>query len=120
MKIEATKKFIASHKQGSIHATKEQIVKVLGFKPNVDDDPSKVVNSWGFTIDGEDAAIWDWKGSEYFNEFSYFNPKVPELFRNPEKFTLSVTRRTTHLAGSKRTSQCSIHFLGGNIILFAK
>ena len=80
MKIEPTTKFIASHKQGSIHVTKEQIVKVLGFEPNVDDDAGKVVNSWGFTIDGEDAAIWDWKGSERFNEFSYFNPKVLELF----------------------------------------
>ena len=88
MKIEPTTKFIASHKQGSIHASKEQIVKVLGFEPNVDDDAGKVVNSWGFTIDGEDAAIWDWKGSEHFNEFSYFNHKVPELFHNPEKIVL--------------------------------
>ena len=85
MKIKATKKFIASHKQGTLHATKAQIVKVLGFEPNVDDDAGKVVNSWGFTIDGEDAAIWDWKGSERFHQFSYFNPKVMDLFVQPMK-----------------------------------
>lgn len=81
MKIKPTKKFIASHCQGTIHATKARIIKVLGFKPNVEDDPDKVVSSWGFTIDGEDAAIWDYKGSQKYNTYSYFNPKVAELFK---------------------------------------
>lgn len=59
----------------------ERIVEVLGFKPNIDDDPDKVENSWGFTIDGEPAGIWDYKGSHRFNSWSVYNPKVLELFR---------------------------------------
>ena len=62
--------------------TKEQIVKVLGFEPNIQDDPYKVENSWGFTIDGEPAGIWDWKGSHLFNSWSVYNLKVLELFKN--------------------------------------
>jgi hypothetical protein len=85
MKIKPTKRFIASHKQGTITATKAEIVKVLGFAPNVEDDASRVVSSWGFTIDGTDAAIWDYKGSEEWNTYSYYNPLVPELFNNSRK-----------------------------------
>ena len=118
MKIIPTTRFFDSYKQGSIHATKEQIVEVLGFEPNVEDDPDKVVNSWGFTLDGEVAAIWDYKGSELRNEYSYFNPKVPELFNRP------VAKQTTHLVGARRINNSKtlmfIPFVGGNIVLFSK
>ena len=45
--------------------SKEQIERVLGFKPNIKDDPSKVSCSWGFTVDGKVCAIWDWKFSRW-------------------------------------------------------
>jgi hypothetical protein len=61
---------------------KSQIITVLGFKPNVDDDPDKVVNSWAFTIDGDLCAIWDYKGSHLFNRWSCYDPTgaLPALF----------------------------------------
>jgi hypothetical protein len=54
--------------------TVDEINRVLGFTPNVDDDPDKVVNSWGFTVDGEDCGIWDYKGSQNWNQFSTCGP----------------------------------------------
>lgn len=67
---------------GLVNLTKAQIVDVLGFKPNVDDDPDKVVNSWAFTIDGDLCAIWDYKGSHLFNRWSCYDPTgaLPALF----------------------------------------
>ena len=41
----------------------KDVEKVLGFKANCDDDPSKVTHSWGFTADGVACGIWDYKGS---------------------------------------------------------
>jgi hypothetical protein len=53
------------------------IAEVLGFPPNVIDDPDKVVNSWGFEIDGQKFGIWDYKGSHLMGQFStYGNSKV--------------------------------------------
>ena len=67
---------------GLVNLTKSQIINVLGFKPNVDDDPDKVVNSWAFTIDGDLCAIWDYKGSHLFNRWSCYDPTgaLPALF----------------------------------------
>ena len=45
--------------------TVAQIEKILGFKANVDDDIDKVKYSWGFTVDGKRAGIWDYKGSRW-------------------------------------------------------
>lgn len=71
-----------AHKHGTLsNVSYDEIVKVLGFEPNVDDDPYKVKYSWGFTIDGEPAGIWDWKGSHVFNSWSVYNPKVFDLFK---------------------------------------
>jgi hypothetical protein len=67
---------VASHKTGRIVGlTKAQIDKVLGFEPNVDDDPYKVKYSWAFNAGGRDCAIWDWKGSHKLREFSAYGPK---------------------------------------------
>jgi hypothetical protein len=63
------------------NVTYEQICKVLGFAPNVEDDPDKVKYSWGFTIDGEPAGIWDYYGSSSINRWSVSNTKVLDLFR---------------------------------------
>ena len=56
-----------------------QISKILGFKPNISDDPSKVVNSWGFSVDGENYGIWDYKGSHRYGCFSTFGS--PDVFK---------------------------------------
>ena len=60
------------------NVTVAQIVKVLGFKANVDDDPDKVKHSWGFKVAGIPCGIWDYKGSEKYNSFSTDGP--PEVF----------------------------------------
>ena len=46
------------------------VTRILGFVPNCDDDPDKVENSWGFTVDGVRCGVWDYKGFE----FSTFGP----------------------------------------------
>lgn len=70
------------HNTGSMPSgiTVAQINKVLGFKPNIDDDESKVKYSWGFTVDGKRAGIWDYKG----HRWSIYDPDgvVPGLFAN--------------------------------------
>ncbi len=64
-----------SHKTHSlINLSKEDIVRALGFEPNESDDPDKVENSWGFTIDGKECGIWDYKGSHMFNQWSAYDP----------------------------------------------
>lgn len=62
MKIEPVLK-IGDSWTCSITASYNQIVKVLGFEPNVThlDDPSKVKASWGFTVDGVHCGIWCYK-----------------------------------------------------------
>ena len=66
-----------------VNITRSQIIDVLGFKPNVDDDPDKVVNSWAFAVDGREVcAIWDYKGSHLYNRWSCYDPAgaLPALF----------------------------------------
>lgn len=109
---------VSSHKQGTLeNVTVEQITKVLGFAPNADDDPAKVKNSWAFKLNGEDAAIWDWKGSEKQNRYSYFNPKVAALFGQSGE-----VKTTTHLLGAKSDSNSKtllrIPLPGGSLRVF--
>ena len=73
-KIEANDKVTETYRTGTlIGLTKEDLVEALGFEPNVDDDPDKVVNSWGFTVDGSDCAIWDYKGSHNIKVWSVYD-----------------------------------------------
>lgn len=66
---------VGSYKQGTlVNLSAQRISEKLGFNPNVDDDPYKVENSWGFEADGVKCAIWDWKGSQNFGRFSFFGP----------------------------------------------
>ncbi len=74
---------VLSHRTGTLRGiTVGEITEVLGFAPNCDDDPSKVVNSWGFSVNGRHCAIWDYKGSQRMGEFSTFGPAdvFDELF----------------------------------------
>lgn len=61
----------------------DDIEKVLGFKPNCKDDPNKVEYSWGFEVDGEYAAIWDYYGSHRLNSWSTYDPYgvLTQLFK---------------------------------------
>ena len=54
--------------------TPADIEKVLGFPPNIEDDPDKVKYSWGFEADGKFAAIWDYKGSHKLRVWSTYDP----------------------------------------------
>lgn len=54
--------------------TVAEINTILGFKSNCSDDPDKVKNSWGFTVNGVRCAVWDYKGSETVGRFSTFGP----------------------------------------------
>lgn len=66
-----------SHRTGTlIGVSWSEIVSVLGFTPNVQDDPNKVVNSWAFTADGDNCAIWDFKGSHEHNVWSTYGNKM--------------------------------------------
>ena len=60
-----------SHKTATIFGlSADQVAALIGFPPNVKDDPYKVSHSWGFTADGKPFGVWSWKGSEKRNEFS--------------------------------------------------
>jgi hypothetical protein len=67
---------------GLTNMTVAKINKILGFKPNVEDDPYKVENSWGFTADGEECGVWDYKRSGDYGQFSTYGPNkvFVELF----------------------------------------
>lgn len=79
MEVELVDYFVQSHKTGSLPSSLSpmDIMNVLG-EPNVDDDVDKVEYSWTFTIDDEDCAIWDYRGSRW----STFGPsyKIRQLF----------------------------------------
>jgi hypothetical protein len=62
-----------SHRTGSIDSgyTVAEINRILGFKPNIQDDPQKVKYSWGFTADGQPCGIWDYRGGRW----SVFGPQ---------------------------------------------
>ena len=75
MKIEPMSRFISTYRTGSIsNYTKTQIEQILGFPPNTKDDPDKVVSSWVFTVNGFEAAIWDYCGSYHFKIWSIYDP----------------------------------------------
>jgi len=71
-----------THKEGELrHISARDITDLLGFAPNVKDDPWKVKHSWAFKVrpKGSDkqpvlVAIWDYKGSHRHNQFSTYGP----------------------------------------------
>jgi hypothetical protein len=58
--------------------TKEEIDRIIGFEPNVKDDPSKVKYSWGFRASAgrfkANCGIWDYKGSYLSKTWSTYGP----------------------------------------------
>jgi hypothetical protein len=49
--------------------TVKDITKILGFGPNVEDDPDKVKHSWGFAVKvgktTKKFGVWDYKGCRW-------------------------------------------------------
>ena len=83
MKVSQADYWFSSHRTGVLmDMNVETINRILGFESNVDDDPDKVVNSWRFIADGNECAIWDYKGSHEWGQFSTFGPDYvfEELF----------------------------------------
>jgi hypothetical protein len=75
MKVEEYDGWFSSHRTGTLYDINvETINRILGFEANSDDDPDKVVNSWRFMADEEQCAIWDYKGSHEYGQFSTFGP----------------------------------------------
>lgn len=54
--------------------TTKQVEERIGFPPNLKGDPDKVKHEWGFTVNGMRCGVWDYKGSEDYNQFSTFGP----------------------------------------------
>jgi hypothetical protein len=73
-----TDDMVASHRQGILTGTNvAEIDQVLGFKHRYirpSEGDGKVKHDWRFRVDGQDCAIWDYKGSEQYGQFSYFGP----------------------------------------------
>lgn len=66
-----------SHRTGGLSGiTAQEITALLGFEPNVEDDPDKVVHSWAALVDGDEIAIWDYYGSHKFDQFSTYGSGV--------------------------------------------
>lgn len=75
-KIEPSREGFGSHKMGElVGLTYQQVVDVLGFEPNIEDDPHKVVNSWSFLADGNKCAVWDYKGSHEWGTWSVYGKR---------------------------------------------
>jgi hypothetical protein len=60
----------------------KQITQILGFKPNVFEDPTKVRFAWGFLYKGQHYGVWDYRGSWRDKCYSFSGPRTvaEELF----------------------------------------
>lgn len=82
-RIMPTTQWFSSHRTGGLEGlTAADIVRVLNFEPNVEDDPDKVVNSWRCYVDGAPFAVWDYKGSHHAKRWSIYDPNniVTDIF----------------------------------------
>ena len=81
--IEPTRIWFSSHRTGGLERLHvDDITKILGFAPNVEDDPDKVTFSWRCYVDGSPFAVWDYKGSHHAKRWSVYDPehKVMDVF----------------------------------------
>lgn len=63
------------HRTGGLdNITAKQIKDIVGFKANGEDDPDKVKYCWAFSMDGKPCAVWDYKGSHKYKQFSTWGP----------------------------------------------
>jgi hypothetical protein len=50
--------------QLSPHLTAAEITAILGFTPG-HGDPQKCTAEWQFSVDGEQCAVWDYRGARW-------------------------------------------------------
>lgn len=81
-------RFVQSYRQGSLSGPLPREIQSRLAVPTHDDDPSKVRYSWVFWVFLGDAvhtcAIWDWKGSYEWQEYSFFGPTKVMLHLFPD------------------------------------
>ncbi len=78
----ATAECFSSHRTGTLRdMTRDKIASVIGFQANRA-GCSKTGMEWAFTYKGHKCAIWSYKGSQQYGEFSTFGPSeaFAELF----------------------------------------
>ena len=78
MKIIKAKEFIGSFRTGIITGmSKDVIDSVVGFKgKKIKSGDGKVTIEWQFIVDGIPCAIWDYKGSAKYTQYSAYMPEV--------------------------------------------
>jgi hypothetical protein len=76
MKITKAKEFISSFRTGIITGMSKNVIdSVVGFKgKKVKSGDSKVTIEWRFDVDGIPCAIWDYKGSAKYEQYSAYMP----------------------------------------------
>ena len=67
MNIVPVSKIGPSRSAGLSGLSAAEVAEIIGFTANVThlDDPGKVAFSWGFSVDGEEAFVWSYKGSHH-------------------------------------------------------
>lgn len=80
---------VLTYRTGTLrHVNKEDIERELGFAANAHFDPEKVTHCWAFTVNDTFAAIWDYKGSADYDEWSTYDPNnVLRTVFNPDDVT---------------------------------
>ena len=76
MKITKAKEFISSFRTGVITGMSKNVIdSVLSIKgKKVKSGDGKVTIEWQFHVDGVPCAIWDYKGSAKYNQYSAYMP----------------------------------------------
>lgn len=76
MKITKAKEFISSFRTGIITGMSKNVIdSVLLIKgKKVKSGDGKVTIEWRFQADGVDCAIWDYKGSAKYDQYSAYMP----------------------------------------------
>jgi hypothetical protein len=68
--------WFSSYRTGGLEGLcMDDIVDIIGFTPNVEDDPDKVQYSWRCRVNGKPFAIWDYKGSHHARRWSIYDPE---------------------------------------------
>lgn len=79
----ATTGFISSHRTGTLeNISREEVQIILNIYGTVEPQmwyDEKVTLQWNFIVTDDEGnehecSIWDWKGSESFNQYSAFGP----------------------------------------------
>jgi hypothetical protein len=78
MKITKAKEFISSFRTGIITGMSKNVIdSVLLIKgKKVKSGDGKVTIEWRFDVDGVACAIWDYKGSAKYDQYSAYMPAI--------------------------------------------